>query len=544
MNPPAMHTKPRFRWLVIAPLALAGLLAGALLLGWDRLLLPSPPAVAMPADIHQTPLRQEPDGSVWMGGSFRGQRQGVHYCLLAGPPEWRGPVLADLLGPQMIRAQAASLSASQPWFLRSGWRAVSRRYFPWYYGRMVPGLPKSGREELAGLALRLQKKPGNHGDFFSWLAYQASPEASGRAWGFGSHGLLVQQFESGPSFRDLDQEKVVSLVKPVAGLSYIAVGPPGLVGVIAAMNDAGIGILVIPGPGRERNPQGVPASLLARRVMVQHCSLATAAQDLQSAEVFAPVTFLLASGTERRVIAVEKTVQKTCLRSARSGGLTAVSFFQSQALAKDPASLRVREESPDARRLLRLRELLERAQHQGMNLQRAAEILRDTQGAYGLALGYGHPSALQSFQVSQAVIFDLAAKTAWVSRPPSPTNEFVPFTFDGFPKAPRAAVIPADPAWPRERLQKYWRYDRELREAGRLLEAKRYQECLALLQEAHPWNPYDYRPNLIAGRALLGIKHWDEAAYNLGKARRLHPAFQTERVFLDHELKRLKAKNR
>jgi tetratricopeptide (TPR) repeat protein len=110
---------------------------------------------------------------------------------------------------------------------------------------------------------------------------------------------------------------------------------------------------------------------------------------------------------------------------------------------------------------------------------------------------------------------------------------------DRFSQRGPEAAIPEDALLTAGQYREFQRYRRSLNEAKALLAAGRCRETLALLLELHPMNPNDYQLYLLAGRALLAMKRWDEAYYNFSEAKKRHPAYLEERREIDGQLEKL-----
>jgi tetratricopeptide (TPR) repeat protein len=502
-------TPPRSR-LGLA-LHLLWLLPGCVAALWsisDRLVVP-PLTSRTPA---QAALTVGPAGRLQLGDCYAFRRGPLSACYLAGEPEARGWALARFF-PQ---AQADPYP-STPFLLAE----LRTRWLAWRYRESLARIPEEVQAELAGQAF-----PGARSrSLVAQLAYDLIPRTLTRrgasAVGWGQPPWLVLAWEW-PGGQDWDAQKAVLLIQPTAGRRFLCLTRPGQWGALAGLNEAGVGVCVLPAPRTGRVRGGLAAGLLARQVLAEAGGLDEAVELIRRAPAMLPQSYLLGEGPRNRVVVVEKGMDRTVVRPLNGRTLLAGQAFQAKEWSGEPGLPR-----PARFKLRRLEYLLATAA-QPVTAAVLAGILRDRQAVYGGRLGLGNPSAINSLTAVQVVILDLRQRRLWVAAAPHQLGAFVPFDLDDFPDPPSEAPIPEDPLISSGGYARYLTYLQGRLQAEQLLQRGRWREALMQLQEIQPLNPLDYEAHLLAARALRRLGRADEARYNYEQARRLQPAYRFE----------------
>lgn len=540
-------------------LGFAGFLAtSGVIFAWglEWVAYPRAKAPAAQVGLASAPLTADAEGTTRLGESYTFQRRGVRACYLAGG-DWARGLALGRLAPEAVAgvkqawfgpAESDLWSVASHWvrvrgFLACGWRAAAT-------------LPAEVQAELAGLAQAAEERDGDLGRLFPrWLCAAVTPAwaapAGGKSWE--ARGLAVAARVQATSLRRpllacnleflqgdvLDREKIVMLIRPPVGRSFITIGWPGLAGSVSGMNDAGVAVVVLPGHASRPAGPGMAPPLAARRVLAEADSLDCACALIRAANLSAPAIFILGSGTENAFQIVEKGPAGTAMRPLRERAAGWVDVFTAPGLKDDAVNAAYARSGPSAARQIRLGRLVGTLAGK-LDVPLCVSLLRDRRGPGGEYLGLGHPAAIDSLTAAQSLVFDLGALTVWVSAGPHALGEFVPFALRDFSAAPKDSPVPADPLGSEDRYAAYLTYSRGLAQGERLLRSGRYREALSWLQEVRLLNSCDYRNYLLAGRALAALGLRDEARYNYFRAKNYHPAFTAERIEIDAQLKRLR----
>ncbi|HEV8267204.1 MAG TPA: C45 family peptidase [Thermoanaerobaculia bacterium] len=252
--------------------------------------------------------------------------------------------------------------------------------------------------------------------------------ASGKATRTGDT-LLARNFdfEGGSVF---DREKVVSVMVPEGKIPYLAVGFPGMVGVVSGFNREGIGVAVQSIAGGETGTAGEPVTLLVADVLRNERTLEGAIERIRRARVFVSDLILLGDGRTGKIAVVEKTPSAFAVRDGGSGtflGATnepATEAVRRLGLPLPPGSTSRRREQ---RLLTLLRELTARG---SLDVPAAVGVLRDRRSASGADLGVGNRGAIDGLIASHSVVMDLSARRAWVATAPHTLGAYVPIDLE------------------------------------------------------------------------------------------------------------------
>ncbi|HEM60737.1 MAG TPA: hypothetical protein ENO24_00440, partial [Chloroflexi bacterium] len=77
---------------------------------------------------------------------------------------------------------------------------------------------------------------------------------------------------------------VVIVCRPDSGNSYVGLGKPGAVGILAGLNEEGLVVTALGSPSQDTEPVGIPAPILLREVLQHGGGLSTALNFLTSAQ--------------------------------------------------------------------------------------------------------------------------------------------------------------------------------------------------------------------------------------------------------------------
>ncbi|MEW6517025.1 MAG: carcinine hydrolase/isopenicillin-N N-acyltransferase family protein [candidate division FCPU426 bacterium] len=527
----------------------------------DCLLLPPLPARALAPPA----LTSDPSGRISLGPCYAFRRGPLTACYLEGEPELRGWALARFF-PQT----QDNLLPAHP--LAPGW--LQWRWLAWRHLSSLLNVPEEVQREVAG---QIQAGLGPRSraralvsqfdyDLIPRGAVATSPSAVGCVLaGHTQQPLWLAMAWEWPEGREWDERKAVVLFNPAVGRRFLCLLRPGQWGTLAGINEAGVGVCVLPGLKAGRANGGLAAGMLARRVLAETSRLDEAVDLIQRTPVLAPQTFLVGCGSENRAVAVEKGPEQTVVRPLSQRMILATQAFQSfdsTSRVKTPGKDLQNAPGGGKEPRIFVREAL-RAQGNGGTLPRSARlrlkrleyllattdrpvdapvlagILRDRQAVYGGRLGLGNRSAVNSLTAVQAVMLDLSRGRLWVAAAPHQLGSFVPFDLDSFATAPAEPPVPEDRLLPNGGYAKYLAYLQGKQAAEQMLRRGRLRDALMHLQEIQPLNPLDYQAHLLAARALRRMGRMDEARYNYTQAKRLQPAYGFEALEIETALKDL-----
>jgi isopenicillin-N N-acyltransferase like protein len=488
----------------------------------------------------------ERDGIGRLGESFLRQRQGIREARFVGNAYTRGYARGRLAYAQIVQAERDLRGLLERFVPPGVKRLVLNTVIAANLRASIPEIPAEHVEEIAGVsdALSPDPFPDDWNPFARQLAMHALHDfsqrfvddtplaaactafaASGRATADG-HTLMARNFdfEAGEAF---DREKIVAYVVPKEGIPYLSVTFASLTGVTSGFNREGIGIFVNAWSAGETGSSGEPATLVAADVLERARTLSDAIGILEKASVFVSDFFVLADGKTGEMAVVEKSPSRTAVRRS-SEWIAAANHPESPELG----SSRLAATSTSFYRRERIEEML-RLGFGRIDARFAVRALRDRSGRGGRELGPGNRNAVNALISSHSVVFDLAARRAWVSAGPHGLGHFAVYALELGIRADPADVrfadlaadtIPADP-WLASGGYADYEKARGLVAAGRkVLRAKRPAQALVLAREALSCAPGLVEALALAGEALAAAGDTAGADRELAAALERDPA--------------------
>ncbi len=251
---------------------------------------------------------------------------------------------------------------------------------------------------------------------------------------------------------ELEFDPIVTVVRPDGRYPYVSVGWAGMLGVVTGINARGIFVSVNAARTDDPLEEGAPLPLVLRDVLEQADSLETAATMLQEAKLRTSGVVLVGDGVQRKSMVLELAARdredRRTTRGEDDAIVWATNHMVKEAFEGDLQNDWIRRYTSSGYRFDRLEELL--SQGGAVDIERAAEVLRDRRGLGAAVLGLGNRNALDNLNVSHAVVVDASAMVLWVSEGPSVLGRFQAFDLrdllgrEGAPSTP-LDDIPADP---------------------------------------------------------------------------------------------------
>ena len=485
------------------------------------------------------------------------EKEGIPACYLTGQPEVKGSAIGRFYTKQTVELERSLINSVVEQIPSDLFRWFLARYLIMRNHNLYRFIPEEIQYEIAGLVASTKDLYPRYGKQYTrFLNYLAAPDISHSLVNWPMIGctaigvnaeftknatpLLARNFdfEGGEAF---NKYKLVMLIKPKKGQSFISIAWPGMFGVVSGMNDSGLGVVLLAGHSSISPHHGSPGSVLARKVLTQAETLEQAIEIIRKAKVFAFESFMLGSGVEDRFVIVEKTTHKTGIKEMSGGRILATDHFLTWAARYARTNQDYQREGASVLRLKRLQELVG-AKKNEMDIASIVEILRDRQGLFGEELGLGNKIAINPLIASHGVVFDLRNKIAWVSQGPHQLGAFIPFAMSDFLGKSEYKKIPADVLLTSGKYKEYVKYKQEYTRAEKLFAKKKYRATLAKLLEIRSLNPKDYKSFILAGKSLEQLRRWDEAYYNFHMAKKMSPAFFIENIEIERKLQELERK--
>ncbi|MCD4814745.1 C45 family peptidase [bacterium] len=497
----------------------------------------------------------EQDGMRRVGKNYAFTRQGVDACHLEGLPEGRGAAMARLYTEEFAAMERSLIETVETFIPYAAVRWLMARLVGIRNRGLDRFVPPAVQAELAGLVLASRDNYPQYGDYFNRLLnYLAAHDISHAYMDYmfmacTAFGLSAEMtaanaplmarnfdFEAGTAF---DEHKLVMVIQPEAGLRFLSIAWPGMVGVVSGLNEAGIGVVLLAGHSSDKAKLGMPVSVVARQVLTKAETLDQAIAVITEEKVFISESFLIGSGQENSFVVVEKTPQRTIVRKMKNGRIKVANHFLSSEYTGDQANRDYQKEGTSIARLSRLTQLLDRLGEK-ITVSMCVDILRDRLALDDGPLGLGNRSAINPLIASHSMVFDLKNRIAWVSATPHQLGRFVPFALDAFYEKPAVATIVADDLLVSGKYAIYQTYTRELEKAKQALKQKAFQSVLDICERSRSLNPDDYQVYYLSAQALQALDKKSAALSAYQKALALKPAFFGEREDMETEIKALR----
>ena len=224
---------------------------------------------------------------------------------------------------------------------------------------------------------------------------------------------------------DFAHNKIVVFCKPDQGYQFAYISWGGMMGVLSGMNEHGLTISLNSAKSGIPMSAKSPVCIVSRDVLQHAKNIKEAYQIISEYETFVSESFLVSSATDRKVVVIEKSQEKTAIYESGESKLVLTNHFQSKELAKTKLNIESIEEGCSLYRLKRTHELLDR--DSVYNYQKVADILRDKNGLNDASIGIGNESAVNQLICHHSVVFNPEKRLMWVSEFPYQENEFIAY---------------------------------------------------------------------------------------------------------------------
>lgn len=220
------------------------------------------------------------------------------------------------------------------------------------------------------------------------------------------------------------KNKLVEFVEPEAGIPYMSVSWPGMIGVVSGMNKEGITVTINAGKSKIPLTAKTPISLVTREILQYAKNIEEAIAIAKKRKVFVSESILVGSAHDKNAVIIEVSPENFGVyRVENTSRVFCTNHFQSEAYKDDRRNQKHIIESHSEYRYEKLQELLE--EKKKLNPEKMAAILRDKSGLKDQKIGYGNEKAINQLLAHHAVIFSPEKRLVWVSSNPYQLGEFV-----------------------------------------------------------------------------------------------------------------------
>ena len=226
---------------------------------------------------------------------------------------------------------------------------------------------------------------------------------------------------------DFAKEKVILILRPDIGYSFISYSWPGMMGVVSGMNEKGLAVTINASMSEPPTSASLPISILVREVLQFTSNLEEAINYISEKEIFVSESIMISSATENKTIIIEKTPAKQGVFE-NNELLICSNHFQSDTFTNDSINIKNIEQTDSKKRFNRVTELI--AHHKTINVKNAISILRDRQGYSETNIGLGSPHAINQLLAHHGVVFEPQKMNMWVATPPYQMGDFICYNLD------------------------------------------------------------------------------------------------------------------
>lgn len=367
-------------------------------------------------------------------------KQGLWELYLEGDPLERGLVmgsLTDSLLKKQERVFFSKISDLVPSKSRQKFLSV---FLKWYNRKLYLNVPEEYQTEIYGVSqytshdfdniapqyLRSLYLHGTHdiGHALQDLALVGC--SSFAAWNDKSEDgdLIIGRnfdFYAGDEFA---KDKIVAFINPKEGYPFMMVTWAGMIGAVSGMNNEGLTVTINAGKSKIPLIAKTPISILTREILQYAATIDEAIAIAKKRKVFVSESIMIGSAFDKKAVLIEVSPNNFGVYEVEnSNQLVCTNHFQSEALKNNDGNQKQIKNSHSKYRYDRMVQLLEN--NQKINPEKAAEILRNSDGLNNLPLGYGNEKALNQLLAHHGIIFKPEQRLVWVSSNPYQLGEFV-----------------------------------------------------------------------------------------------------------------------
>lgn len=350
---------------------------------------------------------------------------------------------------------------------------------------------------------------------------------------------------------DFAKNKVVELVEPENGISYLSVSWPGMIGVVSGMNKEGITVTINAGKSKIPLTAKTPISLVTREILQYAKNIDEAIAIAKKRKVFVSESILVGSANDKNAVIIEVSPDNFGVyKVENTSRVFCTNHFQSEAYENDKRNLKHIAESHSEYRYEKLQELLEK--NKKMTPEKMAAILRDKSGLKGVKIGYGNEKAINQLLAHHAVIFSPQKKLVWVSANPYQLGEFVCYDLNKIFSDKRVKDgsfarselnIPKDPFIDSQEFEAYEQYKMMNEEVQKAIEGDVMlaEDFLAYYQSLNPdfWLVY-YK----SGKYYYRLKEYSKAKTEFEKALTKEITTLQDKKRIEHDLRKARKRCR
>jgi tetratricopeptide (TPR) repeat protein len=227
-------------------------------------------------------------------------------------------------------------------------------------------------------------------------------------------------FYAGDKFAE---EKIILFEMPDSGYAFMSIAWGGFIGVVSGMNEQGLTVTLNAAKSAIPFSARTPVSILAREMLQYASTIDEALTIARAHRIFVSESFLIGSARDHRVALIEKTPDRTVLFEPDTNFIVVTNHFQAKEFEEDELNLENLANGTSFYRFKRTEQLL--SERLPLDVEGAAEILRDYKGLNDESIGLGNEKAVNQFIAHHSIIFKPEELKVWVAVPPFQLGEYL-----------------------------------------------------------------------------------------------------------------------
>lgn len=464
-------------------------------------------------------------------------RSGLWEMYVEGDPYQRGMISGALAHDLILHQEDAFMGKLREIVPSKFRQSMLRQFLKWYNRKLYLHVPEEYLAEIYGISQYASKEYDYVAPPYLRSLYLHAAHDIGHALndlsmvGCTSFASWDERTEDGSLIiaRNLDfyagdefaEDKIVAFVKPDTGYPFMSVVWGGMIGNLSGMNAEGLTVTINSGKSDIPLQAKTPISILAREILQYAKNIDEAIGIAKKREVFVSESIMVGSAHDHKAVLIEVSPNKFGVYEVpNSSQLICSNHFQSEPYIDDENNNYTIKNSHSEYRYAKMDELLKA--NGKVDAEKAAAIMRNTEGLNGLALGYGNEKAINQLLAHHSVIFKPEQRVAWVSSNPYQLGEYMAYDLDVIFNSPHirnfksmaidSLTIPADAFIHTAAYNNYEQYRKDDRIMDKAIKKKE------ILSSDFIRTYQSHNPNLWEVYYKAGVYNYNKGYYTAAKA--------------------------